>query len=59
MEREKAISYFDWELQFKKRKVEKIEKIESENSIKNLLNSLGIEKEKFKDFLKNWKSQNL
>lgn len=56
MEREEDISYFDWELQFKKSKVEKVE---SENSIKNLLNSLGIEKNKFKDFLKNWKSQNL
>jgi len=59
--REKIVSYFDWELQFRSINKEKIklEKQESKDSIKNLLNSLGLEKEKFKKFLEVWKKQNL
>jgi hypothetical protein len=56
--KEEVPSYLDWELQFKGNPKGKIE-LDSEDSIKNLRNSLGIEKEMFKTFLKKWKRQNL
>ena len=48
------MSYYDWELNFRKegKKKEKIEKKERSNGI-------GIPKSKFKEFLKEWKNKNL
>ena len=57
---EKIASFFDWELQFKEKKKEtKLKEEESEDSVSDLLNPLGVEKEKFKKFLKDWKKENL
>ena len=36
-----------------------LEEEESEDSVSDLLNPLGVEKEKFKKFLKDWKKENL
>ena len=57
----KAISYYDWELNFRKKAVltpsyrNKTEKIISKENI----NSLGLSDNAFKDFMKKWKSENL
>ncbi|MFX0135849.1 MAG: hypothetical protein ACFFDN_19555 [Candidatus Hodarchaeota archaeon] len=49
----KAVSYYDWELSFKnKSKSDKNMKIDS-------VNSLGMSDNKFKDFMKEWKKNNL
>jgi hypothetical protein len=49
-----TMSYYDWELRFKKKPKEKEN---SEN--KDELTELGIPKSKFKKFLKDWKKKNL
>ena len=51
----KAISYYDWELNFKKKS---FLNIPQDDNVENI-NSLGISKDKFKDFMKKWKSENL
>ena len=57
----KAISYYDWELNFRKRTVlkpnsrNKTEKIVS----KEHFNSLGLSDNAYKDFMTKWKSKNL
>jgi hypothetical protein len=51
----KAVSYYDWKLSFK-RKAEYTEETLNDN---DSLNSLGIRKESFKDFMKKWKEMNL
>ncbi len=49
----KAISYYDWELSFKK-------KSEEEKNLKEKdINSLGISDYNFKDFIKKWKETNI
>ena len=46
-------SFYDWEEKFKRRK-------ELTHHVKDdEINSLGIEKSKFRDFLKDWKEKNL
>lgn len=51
----KAVSYYDWELSFQKKiEIEKDEVNDSEP-----INTLGIFKNDFKDFVKNWKKKNL
>lgn len=49
----KSISYYDWELSFKKKKDddEPIEEIK--------VNSLGVDENTFKEFMKKWKENNL
>lgn len=49
----KAISYFDWELSFKKPTVSSINNEEKEE------NSLGIPNTMLKNFLSEWKEKNL
>lgn len=51
----KAISYYDWELNFKKKN---FLNIPQEDNIEEV-NSLGISKDKFKDYMKKWKSKNI
>ena len=52
----KAISYYDWELNFRKKAVVKPtfrNKTEKKNSQENV-NSLGISDNTFKDIMKKW-----
>ena len=49
----KAVSYYDWELNFRK----KVLNHKSNN--KKDINSLGIPDNKFKDFMRKWKKKNL
>jgi len=52
----KAVSYYDWSLGFKKI----LTPISNEDSlISNEKNSLGLSKNAFNEFLKNWKEVNL
>ena len=57
----KAISYYDWELNFRKKAVltpnsrNKTKKKISQEKI----NSLGLSDNAYKDFMKKWKSENL
>ncbi len=49
------ISYYDWKLKFKK-------DVKENNSYHNnneSINSLGIPDKEFKEYLKNWKKNNL
>ncbi len=57
----KAISYYDWELNFRKKAVLKPN---SRNKTgrkisQGKINSLGLSDNAFKDFMKKWKSENL
>ena len=57
----KAISYFDWEMNFRKKA---LKSLNSENetmriTYKENVNSLGISDNEFKDFMKKWKNENL
>ena len=57
----KAISYYDWELNFRKKAFVKPtfrNKTEKKNSQENI-NSLGLPDIAFKDFMKEWKEKNL
>ena len=57
----KAISYYDWELNFRKKAVVKpssYRKTEYKISQENV-NSIGISENTFKDFMKKWKEKNL
>ena len=49
----KAISYYDWELSFKKKPLSSTENKEKEE------NSLGIPNMVLKNFLSEWKEKNL
>ena len=51
----KAVSYYDWELSFQ-RKID-IEKEEVNDN--EPINTLGIFKNDFRDFVKSWKARNL
>ena len=57
----KAISYYDWELNFRKKAVlqpnsrNKTGKIINQENI----NSLGLSDYTFKDFMKKWKEKNI
>ena len=57
----KAISYYDWELNFRKKTIlnpnSKNEK--KTTNYKDSVNSLGLADNTFKDFMKKWKDQNL
>jgi hypothetical protein len=48
------VSYLDWELSFKKH--ESSDKVREE---KDDLTSLGISKEKFRDYIREWEDKNL
>ncbi len=49
----KAVSYYDWELSFKS-------KSDLDQIIqKDVINSLGMSDNNFKDFIKKWKKKNL
>lgn len=48
------VSYLDWELSFKKDDPKK----KSQNK-KEDFTSLGIPKDKFKEYIRNWKNENL
>ena len=49
----KAVSFYDWELSLKNRS-------ESDtNNMKESVNSLGISENKFSNFIKKWKENNL
>jgi hypothetical protein len=51
----KAISYYDWELHFKKKdRLEVVSPIRKKENI----NSLGISEDEFKQIMKNWKQKN-
>ncbi len=52
----KAVSYYDWELSFKKKMPISIEKTEVKKEDNN---SLGIKENDFRAFLINWKQKNL
>ena len=57
----KAVSYFDWELNFRKKsQLSHISETETKR-IKNKeeINSLGISDNNYKDFMKKWKEENL
>lgn len=57
----KAVSYFDWELNFRKNsQLVHNSEIETKKIInKEEVNSLGISDNKYKDFMKKWKEKNL
>jgi len=57
----KAISYYDWELNFRKKATLNPEfNIKKETmKIKEKTNSLGLADNTFKDFMKKWKEKNL
>ncbi len=50
----KVNSYYDWELQFRKKPKTKIPVKNKENN----LNSLGIPKTEYKRFLNEWRAKN-
>ena len=52
----KTVSYYDWQLSFKKKSDTSI-KPESESE--SNLNSLGIPEDEFKNFLAKWEKKNL
>ena len=52
----KVVSYYDWSLGFKKNLSEKKD---GNRSISNHVNSIGLSEDNFKEFLKNWKENNL
>jgi len=51
----KAVSYYDWELSFQRKIGIDKQKVDDNEPI----NTLGIFKNDFKDFVKNWKEKNL
>jgi hypothetical protein len=51
----KAVSYYDWKLSFQKKIDTKIEEVNDNEPV----NTLGISKSNFKNFVKNWKKKNL
>jgi hypothetical protein len=57
----KAISYYDWELNFKKRENHSKSNLVNYASLskKDRVNSLGMTNESYKDFMKKWKEKNL
>jgi hypothetical protein len=56
----KAISYYDWELNFRRKvTLKEISPVNKEYPIKKRAkNSLGISDNEFKEFMKNWKYKN-
>ena len=56
----KAVSYFDWELNFRKKsQSSQISEFETKRVIdKEKVNSLGIPDNNYKDFMKKWKEKN-
>jgi hypothetical protein len=56
----KAISYYDWELNFRKKNaLKEIFPVNKEYPFqKRAKNSLGISDNQFKEFMKNWKHKN-
>ncbi len=63
MSKSSSNSYFDWELNFRKKTLKKQDKkFDSENSCSpalEKLNSLGMPESEFKKFMKEWKEKNL
>ena len=57
----KAISYYDWELNFRKKATLNPESNNKKETmkIKEKTNSLGIADNTFNDFMKKWKEKNL
>ena len=53
---EKPASYFDWEKNFRKKKVKKVIQ-EPKNT--RIINSIGLPHDFFKIYLKLWKSENI
>ena len=53
----KTVSYYDWELSFKKKA--DLAPIDSRVVKRANINSLGIPDNDFKEFMKNWKKENL
>ncbi|MFX1326865.1 MAG: hypothetical protein ACFE91_01810 [Promethearchaeota archaeon] len=51
----KAVSYYDWELSFKRKTNSNNRSLNDNGSI----NTLGISDEDFKDFIKKWKIANI
>ncbi|MFX1259608.1 MAG: hypothetical protein ACFFAN_17275 [Promethearchaeota archaeon] len=49
----KAVSYYDWELNFNKKG------LNQKSNNKKDINSLGIPDNEFKDFMRKWKKKNL
>jgi len=52
----RAISYYDWELSYHEREGKKEKLFEKENKDQT---SLGISKETLKNYLEEWKKENL
>lgn len=52
----KAISYYDWELSFKKKDIPNEVDLLIDNET---FNTLGIDEGNFKEFLSSWKEKNL
>lgn len=50
----KSISFYDWEMTFKRKLNHKFKHDENKK-----VNSLGLSDETFKDFIKKWKEKNL
>ncbi len=57
----KAVSYFDWELNFRKKPLSNhsSENITKRARNKENCNSLGISDKKFQEFMKGWRETNL
>jgi len=57
----KVASYFDWELDFRKKsQLNHNSEIKTKRMInKEAVNSLGIAENMYKDFMKKWKEKNL
>ena len=53
----KAVSYYDWELQFRKKIKPPL--FETKRRINTeVVNSLGVNDSEYKDFMKKWKEKN-
>lgn len=57
----KVVSYFDWELNFRKKSLSNrnSENLTKRAKNKESFNSLGISNNKYKEFMRNWKQKNL
>jgi hypothetical protein len=54
-------SYFEWELSFRKKRAQPRSSYSkrSKGYLHKEVNSLGIPKKEFKEFMENWKTKNL
>jgi hypothetical protein len=55
----KCLSFYDWELQFRRNSVPKNELNKNIREKQEQSNILGINKDVYDEFIKNWKRKNL